>query len=322
MVPDGRMAVAVRPSVPVPLPPARLGLLPVDLVLLGYLTVATAVAVHRAPSEPPCWWVAAGNVLAALLILLVTRPDHGRLGRTLREIYPLLLLVGLYGQLDILNRGGIRVHDAMVQHWELAVFGTQVSREWWRAAPSVLWSTVLHGAYFSYYFIVSVPALYFLSRGDVVAARRFVLAVMTTFVVCYLVFLFFPVAGPYYVFPRPAAWFLDNPAARLVYGTLAEGSSYGAAFPSSHVAATVAAVLAAGHGSRRLGLALLVPTVLLTTGVVYCQMHYAVDALAGLGVGVAVSWWAGRLPQNLWARESGMTRVMPPPRMPPHPTEP
>ena len=27
---------------------------------------------------------------------------------------------------------------------------------------------------------------------------------------------------------------------------------------------------------------LLVPTVLLTVGVVYCQMHYAVDALAGL----------------------------------------
>src|SRR6185295_16602673 len=132
--------------------------------------------------------------------------------------------------------------------------------------------------YFAYYFIVTVPALVFLARGDVPAVRRFVLAVMTTFVVCYLVFLFFPVAGPYYVFPRPAAWFLDNPAANLVYGTLAEGSSY--------VAATVAAVLAAGHGSRRLGLALLVPTVLLTTGVVYCQMHYAVDALAGLGVGV------------------------------------
>ena len=45
---------------------------------------------------------------------------------------------------------------------------------------------------------------------------------MTTFVVCYLVFIFFPVAGPYYVFPRPDPWFLDNAAARLVYDTLAE----------------------------------------------------------------------------------------------------
>ena len=80
---------------------------------------------------------------------------------------------------------------------------------------------------------------------------------MTTFVLCYLIFIFFPVAGPYYMFPRPAAWFLDNPAARLVYDTLAEGSSYGAAFPSSHVAASLAATLSAGglteSGARAAG---------------------------------------------------------------------
>jgi hypothetical protein len=29
---------------------------------------------------------------------------------------------------------------------------------------------------------------------------------------------------------------------------------------------------------------------LLTVGVVYCQMHYAVDALAGLVVGAGVTW--------------------------------
>jgi membrane-associated phospholipid phosphatase len=63
------------------------------------------------------------------------------------------------------------------------------------------------------------------------------------------------------------------------------------------VAASVAAALAATMGSRRLGALLLLPTVLLTVGVVYCQMHYAVDALAGLLIGavitVAVSRWRG-----------------------------
>jgi membrane-associated phospholipid phosphatase len=264
-------------------------------VLLGYLAVVTAVAVYRAPGQPECWWVAAANALAAMLILLLTRPGLGRTGRTVREIYPLLLLPVLYGELDVLNRAGVAVHDAVVQHWELALFGSQVSREWWQAAPSVLWSTVFHAAYFSYYFVVSVPAFWFLARGNMPAVRRFVLAVMTTFVVCYLVFVFFPVAGPYYAFPHPAAWFLDNPAARLVYRTLERGSSYGAAFPSSHVAATVAAAIAAAQGSRRLGLILLVPTVLLTVGVVYCQMHYAVDALAGLAVGTVVALGVGSL---------------------------
>jgi membrane-associated phospholipid phosphatase len=261
----------------------------VDRILLAYFVVVSAVAVHRAPDHPACWWLLLANGLSAVLIALLTTPGLGPVGRMLREIYPLVLLVGLYGQLDILNAGGVRVHDAAVQGWELAVFGGQVSREWWQAAPSRFWSTLLHAAYFSYYFIVTVPALVFLRRGDLTAVRRFVLAVMTTFVTCYLAFIFFPVAGPYYMFPRPAAWFLDNPAARLVYRTLAQGSSYGAAFPSSHVAATVAAAVTAWLGSRRLGLALLLPTVLLTVGVVYCQMHYAVDALAGLAVGTTVA---------------------------------
>jgi len=290
------MAVAIRPSASVRSPsPERAGLLPVDVLLLAYLGIVTAVAVHRAPSQPGCWWLVVANGFAALLVGLFSRPGLGRLGNMLREIYPLLLLVGLYGQLDVLNRGVVRAHDTLVQQWEVGLFGVEVSRVWWQAAPSVLWSTVLHGAYFSYYFIVSVPAFVFLWRDDRPAVRRFVLAVMTTFVVCYLAFIFFPVAGPYYVFPRPQEWFLANPAARLVYDTLAEGSSYGAAFPSSHVAASVAAALTAAMGSRRLGIALIVPTLLLTIGVVYCQMHYAVDALAGLMVGGVVAAVVGRL---------------------------
>jgi membrane-associated phospholipid phosphatase len=202
--------------------------------------------------------------------------------------------LGLYSELDVLNSGGGAVHDQMVQRWELLVFGTQISREWWQTAPSRFWSTVLHAAYLSYYFIVAAPALYFAWRGDLAAVRRFVLVVMATFIVCYLVFLFFPVAGPYYQFPRPAPWFTDNLPARLAYQALASGSSYGAAFPSSHVAAALAATLAAGRLSWRLGLILAVPTLLLTAGVVYCQMHYGVDALAGLAVGGLVTWAVSR----------------------------
>jgi membrane-associated phospholipid phosphatase len=283
------MAVAVSSQV-VTMPSERATLQPVDFLLLGYLAIVSVVALRRAPSQPECWWLLGAHALFLPLLALVISPRLGRLGRSLREIYPLLLLVGLYGELDVLNGLGAPVHDAAVQRWELALFGSQVSRVWWQAVPSRFWSTVLHTAYFSYYLVVTLPALYFLLRGDLRAVRQFVLAVIATFVTCYLVFLFFPVAGPYYLFPAPAAWFTDNIAARLVYHILENGSSYGAAFPSSHVAATVTAALMAGRRSTRLGLLLLVPTVLLTVGVVYCQMHYAVDAVAGLLVGVAVAW--------------------------------
>jgi len=73
--------------------------------------------------------------------------------------------------------------------------------------PSRFWSAVLHAAYLSYYLIIVAPAFYFAWRRNLVGLRHFILVVMSTFVVCYLVFIFFPVAGPYYVFPRPDAWF-------------------------------------------------------------------------------------------------------------------
>jgi membrane-associated phospholipid phosphatase len=304
------MALAV--SAAIAAEPARRGTLqPVDLLLLGYLGIVSVVALRRAPSQPECWWLLGAHALFLVLLALITRPQPGRLGQTLREIYPLLLLVGLYGELDVLNGLGATVHDATVQRWELALFGAQVSREWWQAVPSRFWSTVLHGAYFSYYLVVTLPALYFVCRGDLRAVRQFVLAVIATFVTCYLIFIFFPVAGPYYVFPPPAAWFTDNFPARLVYQTLATGSSYGAAFPSSHVAATVAAALAAKRHSTRLGLLLLMPTALLTVGVVYCQMHYGVDAIAGLLVGLVVAWATRKASDPVSWKPTGSPLVAP-----------
>jgi membrane-associated phospholipid phosphatase len=288
------VAVAVTSSPPVPAPARPDSLRPVDWLLLAYLAVVSVVAVMRAPGRPGCWWLLVAHALFVLLLFLVTRPGLGPVGRTSREIYPLFLLPGLYSELDILNSGQIPVYDRMVQQWELLLFGGQISREWWQAVPSDFLSTLFHGAYLSYYLIVSIPALYFAWRGDLQAVRRFVVVVIATFVICYLVFIFFPVAGPYYEFPRPAAWFTRNWAARLTYEALATGSSYGAAFPSSHVAAALAATLAAMRSSRQLGLVLLIPTFLLTVGVVYCQMHYGVDALAGLAVGAAVTVLVGK----------------------------
>ena len=293
------MAVATEPARERAATARPAPLRPVDLLLAGYLLVVSVVALVRAPGQPGCWWLLAAHALFGVLLYLVTRPGLGPIGRTIRELYPLLLLVGLYSELDVLNgSGGIHVYDATVQQWELAIFGAQLSTEWWRGMPSRFWSSALHAAYLSYYLIVVAPAFYFVWRRDLDALRHFVLVVMTTFVVCYLAFIFFPVAGPYYVFPRPDAWFTDNVFARMVYNTLATGSSYGAAFPSSHVAATVAAALSAVRGSKGLACALAAPTVLLTVAVVYCQMHYGVDAVAGLLVGAIVAAGAGRLQKS------------------------
>ncbi|HTK55950.1 MAG TPA: phosphatase PAP2 family protein, partial [Gemmatimonadales bacterium] len=94
--------------------------------------------------------------------------------------------------------------------------------------------------------------------------------------------------GPYHIFPWPTGEVVNNPMAKLVYATLHSGNSYGAAFPSSHVAATTAAVIAAWLGHRKLGAFLLIPALLLAIGTVYCHMHYAIDASTGLLTGILI----------------------------------
>ena len=271
----------------------------IDRLLLGFLSIGSVVAILRAPERPGAWWALGAYLLIALLVFLVTRPGLGPMGRAVREVYPLLLLVPLYSSLDLLNGiGQVVVHDQAVQRWEALLFGSQVSQSWWQSQPSRFLSTLFHLAYFAYYLIIPLPLAWFAVTRDAASLRRSVLVIFGTFLVCYLWFMLFPVAGPYYEFARPPAWFTDNYPARLVYATLSTGSSYGAAFPSSHVAGTVAAALAAWMGSRKLGFLLAVPTILLTLGVVYAQMHYAVDALAGALLGIILGLLLGRLAQD------------------------
>jgi len=264
-----------------------------DKVVLGYVAIVSALALWRSPGNPGCWWLLAAHLLVVILILLLQRPGLGPLGRVVREVYPVVLLLLFYSEIDILNAGGVQVRDATVQGWEQAIFGEQVSQTLWRDRfPSTFASTVLHAVYWSYYLLLLTPVIWFSAKRDWLALRRTVFVVIVTLFSCYLVFLFWPVAGPYYAFARPDAWFLDNGPARLVYATLASGSSYGAAFPSSHVAATMAATSGAWRGDRRLGYAMLLPMLLLIVSVVYCQMHYGVDALTGVAVG-SLAWWLG-----------------------------
>lgn len=267
----------------------------VELVLAAYGAVITVIALARAPAVPGNWGIALAHALIILLVWLVSRPGLGPAGRFLRDVAPLLLLLGLYGALDVLNAGGRPVHDAAVLRWEAALFGGQPARDWWRAAPSRFWSTLLHGVYVSNYLLLAIPAVAFAARRDWPALRRFVRNVMVTFALCFVVFALLPVTGPYYQFERPAGPFVETWTAKLVYAALATGSSYGAAFPSSHVAATTAAGLAAWAGWRPLGLALALPVALMPIATVYCQMHYAVDAIAGLALGLIVPLACERL---------------------------
>jgi membrane-associated phospholipid phosphatase len=212
----------------------------------------------------------------------------GRLGRFLGDLYPLPLLYPLYAELGQLNAVAGGFHDARVQGWEAALLRGQPSLEWIRAQPWPWLSNLLHGAYLSYYPIILAAPLGLWLSGRREGARRTVRLMMATFYVCYTIFMLFPVAGPRYVFPLAKNPATTAPLAVLTQDLLNAASSRGTAFPSSHVAAALVASLCALREWRRLGLVLLPVAVLLALGTVYGQFHYAVDALAGVGLAALV----------------------------------
>ena len=267
----------------------RRGVLPIDRLTLGFIVLFGAILLVHAGDVDSLPLLLLGDALVVVLVLLLRRlPAEGLLADVLGGAYPLILASAFYWQLgDMhLDVGGLR--DAVVQRWELALFGAQVSATWHVRAPWPLLSAVLHLCYGSYYWILLLVPLWLLIGGKRDAFRRAVFCSALAMYVCFLIFSVFPVAGPYYMFPRPTGAVVANWPARYVYFMLGTGSSIGTAFPSSHIAASWLTVYAAWRDARRLALVLAPVAFLLALGTVYGQFHYAVDALAGAALAVAL----------------------------------
>lgn len=203
----------------------------------------------------------------------------------LRSWTPLFILLFLYSEMPVLIQaaGHSETFDTLVIEWEQALFGSQPAQEWARDNSNAALSELLHLAYLAYYPIIYlVPAVLWLTNRK----RDFdhaVFALMLTFVVCFVAYILFPVAGPRYLWPSeaPEGWFRS-----LSTWLLEARSSRGTAFPSSHVAVACAqSVLSIRFFGTR-GTVIPVVTVGLALGAIYGGFHYAVDVLAGAVLGV------------------------------------
>lgn len=270
--------------------------LAVDRLLAAYLAITGLLALV---SLRPAGLLAGGAHLgSAALVLRLGRaglPGRGW-ARFLRAAYPVLLTPLLYAELAFLNQLLVEGYrDGWVQAWEAAAFGVQPSLEAARRFGSFWLSELLHVGYFAYYPIVPLALVgLFLGRG---AADLHAAAFQTAlaFFVCYVVFVAVPVAGPRYAFPPLSGPPAEGAVYGLVHTVLEGGSSKGTAFPSSHVAASWAAVLACWRSDRRWFWLLAPAALALAIGTVYGRFHYALDAVAGAGVGWAAHLVAPRL---------------------------
>jgi membrane-associated phospholipid phosphatase len=302
--------------------PLALGLLAAWL-LAAAGPLARAVWAARAPDRAGLALVALhALVLAAALALLAPRtPARPRVALGARDALgawlPLVAVPLCYAELPRVAAGltaraplPAPLHDATVAAWERALFAALPGASpvhalsAWLPARAV--SELLHLGYLSYYALIYAPPAWLWWRalrrtrvGDARGAHDARLAhaastgaILLAFVACYVVFAAWPVAGPWYAWPAPAT-VPDGPLRGVVLDILRAGSSRGTAFPSSHVAVSVAQTLALAATARDaapwLAPLAAVATGLLAIGAMYGGFHWGVDVLAGAVVGVAAA---------------------------------
>jgi membrane-associated phospholipid phosphatase len=152
---------------------------------------------------------------------------------------------------------------------------------------------LMHGFYFSYYFIVIGGVVFaWLGRGSSrpgPAFHRTLTSVVTAFLLCFVWYPFLPARGPWENRELMAALtpFDGRLFVPVVEALLARGAVSGGCFPSSHVAASWAVVLGLARFHPRAALVCGFFTAGLTFACVYTRYHHAVDVPAGILAAIA-----------------------------------
>lgn len=266
--------------------------LPGDSLVAAYNLLLGSIwwANWRQASHAP--WIAIAHLAAAALPWLIAHAPRRRWGfmAALREIYPLVLLLALWTELDLLRDVlGHHGFDTQIQSLDIAVFGVHLHAVLLPRLDALWLSEPMYFMYYAYYALIFIPPLVLAVRGHRTALRDATLRLMATYLLCYLVYIAFPVYGPHFIAPHHQGPHTAGFFYHLVAAAQAAGDSHGCAFPSSHVAGAVTIALIAWRWfPRGVATLLTVEAMGVVVSTVYTQNHYGIDSLTGIVWALAI----------------------------------
>jgi membrane-associated phospholipid phosphatase len=233
--------------------------------------------------------------LASLLLLFCKIANRSTqfVVRFFRMFYVQLLYIIFFSECIILSQlfFGSRSLDGFFFKLEQLIFGAQPARQFYLLLPDhPLVTELFFFSYFFYYALICVGLWLLFLKGRRDEAARSLAVITCGFYLFYIFYTFFPVQGPKYYIPELRALWYENfhgyLFTRIMKGMFKRMNLAGAAFPSSHVAMSLLALILNWRSQRRLALALVPLTLTLMASTVYIYAHYLVDVLAGLPVGL------------------------------------
>jgi membrane-associated phospholipid phosphatase len=216
------------------------------------------------------------------------------------DAYPAFAVMAIWTEmgaiLPLLHPDGAAARDAAALHLDGLIFGTHWHSQWIALMPWAWLSTIMYGAYCSYYaLLIGLPLTFWVLRHrEAVADLAFrLLLVYAACAVCYMIF---PVIGPAPLPPvadalRHGAFFEMSAAVQRA------GDSLGTSLPSTHAAGSMTLALAAWRWlPRPFALATVGLAIAIAFATVYTQNHYAIDAVAGVLLAIGLQTIVSRLP--------------------------
>jgi membrane-associated phospholipid phosphatase len=282
-------------------------MLPVDGVVAGYNLVLALVWLGLLGRVPLAWVVALCHLVAAVLPWLFANMRPRGFGRALREGYPLIGFAVFWGELGVVQRlRGLPPHDEAIRALDLRLFHAHWSELWMARMPYPALQELMFFCYFLYYVLLVVPPVAIGVARGWKAFRSVVLAVMLTYLSCFLFYIAFPVYGPRAMAAAMAPSAPEGFFHALVERARESGDSLGTAFPSSHVAGVVTmACMGWRWLGRGWGMLLALAALAVALATVYTGNHYVIDALAGALWVVPLQLW---IQPRLERRDAGLPR--------------
>jgi membrane-associated phospholipid phosphatase len=264
--------------------------LPVDFIVLVYnLILVVSVIVFR--DRVANWPVHLAFNLCIIAFVL----HLGRLGvnpanrfmKLVRRWYFLILLLFIYEQ-----TGGLvfvyvpRWLDNGLALLEYSLFGVHPTLFLQDYNIPLLNEYFMFG-YFTYFFLILIYSMSLFIRKMDYNLDLFVTTMTLTFLTCFIMFYFYPIAGPRFLFRDIYGGGLDGWLfVPLVDYVIKHGAAEGGSMPSSHTAVAVVILVHSWRYSRRLGYIFTPIVVGLVIGTFWGRFHYISDTIVGLAMAI------------------------------------
>ncbi|MFO7652344.1 MAG: phosphatase PAP2 family protein [Candidatus Krumholzibacteriia bacterium] len=285
----------------------------IDRWAVIYLGASAFYPILRPDTFPDPYTNVLVHVGIALLVWFLPpllRQRRGVWPRLAGEIYLPFLFPVFYGEMEYLGLIFFPFENSLdpaLIRIEAALFGGQPSLDWSRAWPWPWFHELMEFAYFSYY-LASFTAVYLILRARGVpdgyrwvALRSLIRDLAAVMLICYTLYTLFPVWGPKYFQTGPIA-VTGGPFTAIMRHIHETGAILGAAFPSSHVAATLVPWYHVWKWFPRHRWWFTLLFLLLSASTVYCRYHYVVDVLGGAALGGIIVYLGERLGRGDAAR--------------------